>query len=491
MRWIRVRCCCEPLQRQFERPGWLGVGQTMPIDPAVPAHGWASRHRDHALVSKILLLSGSQDPVVTLDSAGQQVSTDPEAASLYDVAVRTTLCLQRGALAQVDAALDADPRFAVAHATKAALDFEQRDLRDCALHYHAAVESLARGATAREQAYVRAVGQRIHGNRFAYRAYAEAYPEDPIGLALAIPTIAFSGAYDSPIDAWHRLDELEPLHGDDWWFTGLLAFARVEQGDLEGAAELADRSLRDEPHGGTAAHARAHAYYELGEHAEGLRWLDGWLAQAGARCLGNAHMSWHAVLHDLGLGDLEAVLARYDRDLSPSVLQGTRCLVDGASLLWRLELMGIPDRAGDIAEVRAMAGRELTEPSTAFSAMHAALADAAAGDDASLSRLEARCRDSSMPAMADLGAPLASALAGFVRGDDASVADALLELFAASRATGASRAQCEVIEDTAIAALVRSGRVDDAIAVLTARLERRPHAGDQALRGQLCQIPSR
>jgi hypothetical protein len=70
------------------------------------------------------------------------------------------------------------------------------------------------------------------------------------------------------------------------------------------------------------------------------------------------------------------------------------------------------------------------------------------------------------------------------------VADTLLELFAASRATGASRAQCEVIEDTAIAALVRSGRVDDAIAVLTARLDRRPHAGDSALLGRLGQTTS-
>jgi len=439
---------------------------------------------------KILLIEGPEDPVVTLDSAGQQVSTDPEAASRYDVAVRMTLGLQRGALAQVDAVLDVDPGFAVAHATKAALDFEQRDLRDCALHYHAAVESLARGSTAREQAYVRAVGQRIHGDRLAYRAYAELYPEDPIGLALAIPTIAFSGAYDSPVDAWHRLDELEPLHRDHWWFTGLLAFARVEQGDFVAAAELADRSLREEPHGGTAAHARAHAYYELGEHAEGLRWLDGWLAQAGNQCLGREHFAWHAVLHDLGLGDIKAVLERYDRDLSPSVLKGIRSLVDGASLLWRLDLIGIPDRAGDIAKVRASAGRELIDPSTAFSAMHAALADAAAGDVDALTRLEQRCRDSSMPAMADFGAPLAAALAGFVRGEDASVADTLIELFAASRATGASRAQCEVIEDTAIAALVRSGRVEDAIAVLTARLDRRPHAGDRALRGQLCQTLS-
>ena len=101
-------------------------------------------------LSKILPVAGPEDPVVTLDSAGQRVSTDPVAASLYDVAVHTTLCLQRGALAQVDVVLDVDPGFAVAHATKAALDFEQRDLRDCALHYHAALESLARGSTARE-----------------------------------------------------------------------------------------------------------------------------------------------------------------------------------------------------------------------------------------------------------------------------------------------------------------------------------------------------
>jgi hypothetical protein len=92
--------------------------------------------------------------------------------------------------------------------------------------------------------------------------------------------------------------------------------------------------------------------------------------------------------------------------------------------------------------------------------------------------------------MAEFGAPLAAALAGFVRGEDALVADTLLELFAASRATGASRAQCEVIEDTAIAALVRSGWVDDAIVVLMARLDRRPHTGDRALLGRLGQTTS-
>ena len=113
-------------------------------------HGLASRLSNRSLLSNSLALIGPEDPLLTLDSAGQQVSTDQEAASRYDLAVRMTLGLQRGVLEQVDSALEADPGCAVAHATKAALDFEQRDLRDCALHYHSALESLARGATARE-----------------------------------------------------------------------------------------------------------------------------------------------------------------------------------------------------------------------------------------------------------------------------------------------------------------------------------------------------
>ena len=428
---------------------------------------------------------------MAFDVYGQELTADASTVSHYDQVVRAILLMQTGTLEMLDEVIAEDPGFAVAHATKAALDFEQRDLIDSAEHFHAAVEALERGATARERAFVHIVGERIHGDRGAYGSYVQEYPGDPMGFALAMPTIAFSGAYDNPLEAWHRLDELAPRHGDDWWFTALLAFARVEQGDLDGAAELADRSLSVEPLGGTAAHARAHAYYEQGEHVAGARWLDGWIEDAGHSAIGRAHFSWHVVMHDLGLDDIDAVLARYDRDLAPTVLTGTRSLVDGASLLWRLNLMNRSDRADDIEAVRSVAGRELELPSTAFSAMHAAIADAAAGDLDALGRLAARCHSSSTPAMADVAGPLAVALQHHVRGDYDIAADELLSVFARSQATGASRVQCEVIEDTAIVALISAGRKDEAVSVLDARLDRRAHAGDEALRNRLWQTQAR
>jgi len=43
------------------------------------------------------------------------------------------------------------------------------------------------GVTTRERDYVRVVGQRIHGDRFAYRAYSEAFPADPNGTGARDP----------------------------------------------------------------------------------------------------------------------------------------------------------------------------------------------------------------------------------------------------------------------------------------------------------------
>jgi hypothetical protein len=123
--------------------------------------------------------------------------------------------------------------------------------------------------------------------------------------------------------------------------------------------------------------------------------------------------------------------------------------------------------------------------------MHAAIADAAAGDLDALGRLAARCQTSSTPAMADVAGPLAVALQHHVRGDYDIAADELLSVFARSQATGASRVQCEVIEDTAIVALISAGRKDEAVSVLDARLDRRAHAGDEALRNRLWQTQAR
>ena len=62
-----------------------------------------------------------------------------------------------------------------------------------------------------------------------------------------------------------------------------------------------------EPGAGHSAHARAHAHYETGDHAGGLAWMDGWITGAGAQVDNLCHFSWHAAMHELSMGDLDAV----------------------------------------------------------------------------------------------------------------------------------------------------------------------------------------
>ena len=98
---------------------------------------------------------------------------------------------------------------------------------------------------------------------------------------------------------------------------------------------LACRSLDEEPAAGHAVHARAHVHYETGDHVAGRDWLDGWMAGPGQTTDNLAHFSWHAALHELSLGDLTSVRARYARELAPPTVVGCRALVDSCSLLWR------------------------------------------------------------------------------------------------------------------------------------------------------------
>jgi hypothetical protein len=306
-----------------------------------------------------------------------------------------------------------------------------------------------------------------------------------MGLTLAMPTIAFSGAFEDPGHAWHRLDDLADLHGDAWWFTGLRAYAKLELEERDIAIVLAEQSLRDQPLGATAAHARTHLYYECGDHAAGAAWLSAWIDGAGHSAVHRAHFSWHVAMHDLGLGDIESALTRYDVDLTPRVLQGTRSMVDAGSLLWRLHLIDRDERIHDVPLIEKVAGKELDEPTTAFTAMHSALVYAAAGDADSVERLASHCRANDSRAMADVVAPLADALAAYVKADFEAAAEGLVQLLPRSAEIGASRVQCEVIEDTALASLIQSGRLAEAQTLVSVRLDRREHAGDRQLRDRL------
>jgi hypothetical protein len=360
------------------------------------------------------------------------------------------------------------------HELCAPVDIEAR-LRDARRH--------APRATSRERSHVRAVERHVRGDRRALVEHLRRYPTDALVLSAVVPTIAFAGVTQVPQDAWDVVERCAPAYGDDWWFTGLLAFVRQEQGRFDEAMDLSRLSLDVEPGAGHSAHARAHAHYETADHAGGLAWMDGWITGEGVSVDNLSHFSWHAAMHELSMGDLDAVRRRYETQLQPGPALGCRSLVDSASLLWRWALTPGSQGVPGIDEVLRVVDQDLLRcPGSPFMAMHAAVALCAAEDAAGLATLARSCEGRSDPVHVEVAAPLARSLRRMVLGDAGGAADDLAALAPVLWRVGGSDAQREVVEETRICALLRTGRYDDALIVIDRRLDRRHCRRDESMR---------
>jgi hypothetical protein len=159
-------------------------------------------------------------------------------------------------------------------------------------------------------------------------------------------------------------------------------------------------------------------------------------------------------------------------------------LADSASFLWRWRFYGeAPSLDHEWSEVAAHARRYFPHAGLAFADLHAALAEAATGDDDGLQSritgLQSLARDGRLPP-GEVATALCAGAAALGRGDDAEAAQILEPALADLPRIGGSHAQREVFEDSLIVAYLRSGESAKAAALLRARLARRPSAHDEA-----------
>jgi hypothetical protein len=418
---------------------------------------------------------------VTRDLYGLRLTTGEQAGAAYNEALTAVLRLHPGAVRAASRAVALDPTFALGHATVALLGYEFGERVDIGARLAAAARYASR-ATDRERSHVRAVQEHVRGDSSPLLRHLTQWPTDALLLSVAVPTIAFTGAPILPGQAWDLVEDCRPAYGDDWWFNGLLAFMRQEQHRYDDAMDLACRSLDQEPAGGHAAHARAHAHYETGDHRSGLSWMDRWITGDGQRVERLAHFCWHAALHELSLGDLAAVARRYEDQLQPTPALGCRALVDSGSLLWRWSITPGAEGVPPVDAVLAAAPEVVDRPPTAFMAMHVAVAHCAAGDTGALASLEAWCARSDDRCIREVCTPLTAALRELASGEPSKAADGLAALEPAVWRVGGSDAQREIVEETRIAALLRAGRYVEARDVLDRRLDRRHSPRDRRWR---------
>lgn len=441
------------------------------------------------------LVPGTHPIARPRDPLGMPLSTTTEAAAAYNAGLERVMLLRSGGDELIRQATELDPDFALAHAALAMLGHEAGAAADVQGSLAEARKAVRRRGDDRERSLVDVVGRRVRDPRGsgarALRRHIAEHPRDVLAVSAAVPTIAFSGIIDVQQEAWEVVEGLAPAYGDHWWYISLLAFTRQDQGRFDEAWLLAESALSCEPSSGHAVHAQTHVLYETGQHATGQEWLDHWVAESGRSASHRAHFSWHAALHELALGDTEAVRRRYYSQLAPPGVTGVRALVDTASLLWRWQ---VTTTAWDAAEIpvppidpvlEAIGDELLDRPGTPFTALHAALAHAASGDQRRLAALAARCRRARQAPTRAVVAPFCDALlqAGDRRwGEAAETISALLPHLVT---VGGSLAQREVVEETLLLCLLNAGRAAAARDVLDERLDRRPSPLDRRRTGTL------
>jgi hypothetical protein len=421
-------------------------------------------------------------PVLT-DTFNTELCISTEALPLWNDAVTRYHRLDDDVLETLAEVRATAPEFCFGHAFTAALASHPRT-PDPALA-RAAIADARRTAyhgTPVEQSFTAAAAVQVDRGLWAsypvWQRHASDFPGDLIGFAILVSLSGFNANPDYLADWDALLDRARDAAGDVTPIRDFRAWLAHEHGQIDEAHELADSVVSEDPRWASAAHAKAHAFYESADHAEGLRWIEEWTASVPDPPVFSQHLSWHCGLHELALGRDADTLPRYVREMScPTPLP-----MDGALALWRHQLLGLvrggEDPAGGVLTdpLRVAAG---TAP-VLFPRWTSVLGLAALGDVTTLRDVAASTPTDAFPG-SQYVSPLASALASWVEGDAATAADLLGPLAPRFGGFGGSEAQRDLLHDTYVAVLADAGRAEDALAYAAARDAARPWQCDRRL----------
>lgn len=330
-------------------------------------------------------------------------TSSAQAAVLFDHAVNGYLAYRADLAQRLDAVLEADPQFGLAHS-----------LKGCALMmaFRADRVALAREeldvarrcpATPREATHADALCRWTEGDLLGAAALwdgvSEAYPHDILAFRMAHFLNFWSGRPDLMLRAVRGVErQWSPAVPGYASLLGCRCFALEEAGHFLEAEYTGREAIRLDPADLWAAHAVAHVLEMTGRAIEGIEWVES--LQAGWACGNNLkhHLWWHQAMYHLELGDFDRVLALYDggfRDLAAPLTAAMPDLYidvqNAASMLYRLGRQGIDvgERWGEIAD---KAEERTGDCHSAFTLPHWMMALAATGRDAAAARLLAAMR---------------------------------------------------------------------------------------------------
>ena len=241
------------------------------------------------------------------------------AAERYQEGMDRLLSYGVGADQAFNAAVEADPGFALAHAGRALFALFQGDGATAKTAVEQA-RKLAARATRRERQHVEALAT-IAGGEGArglglIEEHVKEFPRDALLVNQAASTIGLSGREDREQYRVAFVEQLASDYGDDWWFQSALGFGYHEVGRYAESRRLSERSLGQYPGNANASHNIAHVCYETVDNAGGIAMLSSWLEGYDRLAPFHCHLAWHLALFELQSGRPEAALAIYERDIA-------------------------------------------------------------------------------------------------------------------------------------------------------------------------------
>jgi tetratricopeptide (TPR) repeat protein len=406
------------------------------------------------------------------DLKGLAVSTtSSEALAAYERGVDLFLRWRAGALDALDAAAKSDPRFALAHCTKAyiASRMGRPDLATAAGGQAMALAGDARSE--RERLHIGAVaamerGDPLGAHEMLGRIAAE-HPRDRIAVRLAGLNCITRGDYRGGIDVARRSLDADP--GEPQYLT-MLGFFLEQSGYNDEGLEMSRRSLAQDPTNLYTYHAVGHAYQARGDYRSALETFE-----RAVSLERYAHLVWH-------LAEAQAILGheRLTRDYWSSK---NLPLHERIELLWRLEVLR--DRPTDDATWRELAreaDRALEHPDFQTTWMHhwygVGFARAGEWDKArgQVERLRRLPEGRASGHWSTLGASLLEGELAILKGD----LEAAIGLMAPGVAQihsmgGGSREQKDIFRDVFMELHRRLGHVDEVLALAQERLLANPY----------------
>ncbi|HEX2539662.1 MAG TPA: tetratricopeptide repeat protein [Caldimonas sp.] len=373
-------------------------------------------------------------------------------------------------LADIDAAIAADPSWPLPHVIKANAMLATTEHAYARLAASCLDTAVALGARAndRERAHIAATRLLVAGRwAEACAAWERIVVDEPQDVVALLFAHAFDFFRGDSVGLQRRISRAlprwstgAPLHS---FVLGLHAFGLEENNHYAEALDAGLAALAGERRDAWAVHAVAHVHEMRGEHEAGSRWLSSRVADWAPDNGIAYHNWWHVALFHLERCEFDAALALLDQRVVPGAQTALQRL-DAVAMLWRLRLLGVDvgDRWQAVADAWATQGDDAGY--YAFNDVHSAIAQIGAGRldavEQILVALDARAADAtSLGAMArEVGAPLVRGLLAHARGDAAGATETLWQVREVCQRFGGSHAQRDIVTLTLLDAAIGSGQ---------------------------------